>query len=145
MSHRLRAYVFRAYGSAAVVHLVRLYPFRYLIMHLKCTGTLSAASSTPASTASRRAHAPISAGSSLAILRSGSSAEENQECFVFFRYDHMYHLEIVVNNGSKQRREASLEKSVTQWIDEEGQVLLSLISNDLLPLCRSLRDDKKKQ
>lgn len=56
----------------------------------------------------------------------------------------MYHLEINVNNGGNKRREASLDKSVTQWIDEDGEVLLTLIARDILPLCRSLLDDKKK-
>jgi hypothetical protein len=60
------------------------------------------------------------------------------------RYDHMYTLEIYcVEKGGE--RTASLHKSITAFIDEEGRLLLPIIGRDVLALCRSLGDARKNK
>jgi signal peptidase complex subunit 2 len=60
------------------------------------------------------------------------------------KYDHIYQLELrFFGAGGEQQREANLEKSITGWIDTEGNVLHDILKMDVLTLHASLSEARK--
>ena len=56
----------------------------------------------------------------------------------------MYNLEIIFVDESGRERSASLHKSVTAWIDQDGHVMQDLLAKDVVPLVRTLGEARKK-
>jgi hypothetical protein len=62
--------------------------------------------------------------------------------FALCRFDDIYSLEVTLCD-KVSRRTAKLQKSITQWIDAEGVIVLPILSTDVLRLCESLSDARK--
>ncbi|XP_067143307.1 signal peptidase complex subunit 2-like [Centruroides vittatus] len=59
------------------------------------------------------------------------------------RFDDKYHLSMIHTSGnSKKSQESSLEKSVSSWFDEKGNLIYDLFEQDLIKLHAKLCEKK---
>lgn len=62
------------------------------------------------------------------------------------RFDDKYHLDITLFGGkSKNKREASIVRSVEKFFDEEGVLLFDLLEPEVSKLHDSLLKEKKEK